>query len=131
MNRETFISSQAYFSTCPLARFGWMVRFAKSPVINCMSEVTELSRKGKMTNTKKLWPVSPYAEWILQHSHPALKERGTFMADFALERFHEHPYARESSETHAHFKPRAASVSRLRGSSSSLFMDDEADSVWK
>lgn len=36
---------------------------------------------------------------------PCVKERGTFMADFALERFHEHPYARESSETHAHFKP--------------------------
>ncbi|HVJ44295.1 MAG TPA: AAA family ATPase [Dongiaceae bacterium] len=36
---------------------------------------------------------------------PCVKERGTFMADFSIERFHEHPYARETSVTHAHFKP--------------------------
>lgn len=35
---------------------------------------------------------------------PCVKERGTFMADFAIERWHEHPYARENSETHAHFR---------------------------
>ncbi len=35
---------------------------------------------------------------------PCVKERGTFMADFAIERLHEHPYARENSETHAHFR---------------------------
>ena len=36
---------------------------------------------------------------------PCVKERGTFMAEFAIERFHQHPYARETSTTHAHFKP--------------------------
>lgn len=36
---------------------------------------------------------------------PCVKERGTFMADFSIERFHEHPYARENSKTHAHFRP--------------------------
>ena len=36
---------------------------------------------------------------------PCVKERGTFMADFPLERFHEHPYIRSSKETHAHFRP--------------------------
>ena len=36
---------------------------------------------------------------------PCVKERGTFMSDFAIERMHEHPYARENSETHAHFRP--------------------------
>lgn len=36
---------------------------------------------------------------------PCVKERGTFMADFPIERHHEHPYARETSATHAHFRP--------------------------
>lgn len=36
---------------------------------------------------------------------PCVKERATFMADFGIERLHEHPYARESSKTHAHFRP--------------------------
>ncbi len=36
---------------------------------------------------------------------PCVKERGTFMADFALDRFHEHPYAKSSPDTHAHFAP--------------------------
>ncbi len=36
---------------------------------------------------------------------PCVKERGTFMAPFALDRFHEHPYANTSPDTHAHFKP--------------------------
>jgi hypothetical protein len=35
---------------------------------------------------------------------PCVKERGTFMAPFALTRFHEHPYVKTSPETHAHFK---------------------------
>lgn len=36
---------------------------------------------------------------------PCVRERGTFMAPFPLDRFHEHPYIRTSPETHAHFKP--------------------------
>ncbi len=36
---------------------------------------------------------------------PCVKERATFMAPFALERFHEHPYVRTSPDTHAHFAP--------------------------
>jgi hypothetical protein len=36
---------------------------------------------------------------------PCVKERATFMANFALERYHEHPYVRSSPKTHAHFKP--------------------------
>jgi hypothetical protein len=36
---------------------------------------------------------------------PCVKERGTFMAPFPLDRFHEHPYIKTSPETHAHFKP--------------------------
>lgn len=36
---------------------------------------------------------------------PCVKERGTFMAPFPLDRFHEHPYARTSPDTHAHFRP--------------------------
>ena len=35
---------------------------------------------------------------------PCVKERGTFMADFAFDRLHEHPYCRSSPDTHAHFK---------------------------
>lgn len=36
---------------------------------------------------------------------PCVKERGTFMAPFPLERKHEHPYAESSPDTHQHFKP--------------------------
>lgn len=36
---------------------------------------------------------------------PCVKERATFMADFAFDRIHEHPYFKRSKETHAHFKP--------------------------
>jgi hypothetical protein len=38
---------------------------------------------------------------------PCVKERATFMADFAFTRMHEHPYSKMSKETHAHFKPTA------------------------
>ncbi len=38
--------------------------------------------------------------------YPAcVTERGTFMADFAFERLHEHPYFKTSPDTHAHFRP--------------------------
>ena len=36
---------------------------------------------------------------------PCVKERGSFMAEFDLERFHEHPYMHTSRDTHAHFRP--------------------------
>jgi hypothetical protein len=36
---------------------------------------------------------------------PCVKERGTFMAPFPLDRFHEHPYVKTSQDTHAHFEP--------------------------
>lgn len=38
---------------------------------------------------------------------PCVKERATFMADFAFTRMHEHPYGKLSKETHTHFKPTA------------------------
>lgn len=36
---------------------------------------------------------------------PCLKERGTIMASFPMERMHEHPYVRSSATTHSHFRP--------------------------
>ena len=36
---------------------------------------------------------------------PCVKERATFMADFAFDRSHEHPYVKTSPDTHSHFKP--------------------------
>lgn len=36
---------------------------------------------------------------------PCVKERGTFMSNFALTRFHNHPYAETHNETHLHFRP--------------------------
>ena len=36
---------------------------------------------------------------------PCVKERGTFMANFPFTRKHAHPYAKEWSKTHQHFKP--------------------------
>jgi hypothetical protein len=35
---------------------------------------------------------------------PCVKERGTFMADFAWDRHHEHPYHKSSPDTHSHFR---------------------------
>jgi hypothetical protein len=40
-----------------------------------------------------------------QQFPPCVKERATFMADFAFTRMHAHPYANPGKETHAHFKP--------------------------
>jgi hypothetical protein len=39
------------------------------------------------------------------HLPPCVKERGTFMSPFALDRMHEHPYVTTSQATHSHFKP--------------------------
>jgi ATP-dependent exoDNAse (exonuclease V) alpha subunit len=36
---------------------------------------------------------------------PCVKERGTFMANFGFDRYHEHPYSKTSPDTHAHFAP--------------------------
>jgi hypothetical protein len=36
---------------------------------------------------------------------PCVKERATFMAPIAWERFQEHPYGQTSPDTHAHFAP--------------------------
>jgi ATP-dependent exoDNAse (exonuclease V) alpha subunit len=36
---------------------------------------------------------------------PCVKERGTFMADFAFTRTHEHPYVKPWNRSHIHFKP--------------------------
>lgn len=36
---------------------------------------------------------------------PCVKERGTFMAPFAITREHAHPYTQYGSEAHAHFRP--------------------------
>ena len=38
---------------------------------------------------------------------PCVKERGTFMAKFSFSRMHAHPYAKEWSKTHRHFKSTA------------------------
>lgn len=40
-----------------------------------------------------------------QEFPPCVKERGTFMATFAFDRFHEHPYSKTSPNTHEHFAP--------------------------
>lgn len=36
---------------------------------------------------------------------PCVKERATFMADFEFDRVTEHPYTRNNSSTHGHFRP--------------------------
>lgn len=36
---------------------------------------------------------------------PCVKERATFMADFAFERMHAHPYTEQNKRSHAHFAP--------------------------
>ncbi|EAQ80564.1 ATP-dependent DNA helicase [Blastopirellula marina] len=38
---------------------------------------------------------------------PCVKERATFMADFEFDRVVEHPYAKNNSKTHGHFRPTA------------------------
>jgi len=43
---------------------------------------------------------------LSQSEFPAcVKERGTFMANFAFSRDHVHPYVKLGNETHAHFRP--------------------------
>lgn len=60
---------------------------------------------------------SKNTEWESEHSGkslrdlsqeqwpPCVKERGAFMADFPIEILREHPYARNNSDTHDHFRP--------------------------
>ncbi|MDB4671729.1 RNA helicase, partial [Pirellulaceae bacterium] len=38
---------------------------------------------------------------------PCVKERATFMADFEFDRIAAHPYSRNNSGTHGHFRPTA------------------------
>ncbi|HTB21369.1 MAG TPA: ATP-dependent RecD-like DNA helicase [bacterium] len=67
---------------------------------------------------------------------PCVKERGTFMCPFPLERMHAHPYAWPSSKTHSHFKPTllhypafAAAALPFRWMMNSVVFGDEKKSI--
>lgn len=63
-------------------------------IFESKDEVAELAVAGK------------FLKDIEQQQYPpCVKERGTFMANFAFTRLHAHPYSKEWNETHAHFKP--------------------------
>jgi len=61
-------SSQAYFSTCPLARFrlDWCGLQSPSHNTACLKLPNIAERKNDQY--EETVAVSPYAEWILQHS---------------------------------------------------------------
>lgn len=63
-------------------------------IFNSKDEIAEAAVAGKSIE-----------DLDTQSFPPCVKERATFMADFAFTRTHEHPYAKQSNETHAHFRP--------------------------
>ena len=86
---------------------GWNGTVCKSPRLNsaCLKLVNIANNKDETAEEsvagKSIKDVPP------DHVPPCVKERGTFMADAAFERFHEHPYSRTSPDTHSHFAPTA------------------------
>lgn len=84
---------------------GWIGSVCKSPGHNtaCLKLINIANRKNDARE-------EGVAGESLKGMDPSLfpacvTERGTFMADFAFTREHEHPYTKSSQETHAHFRP--------------------------
>jgi hypothetical protein len=84
---------------------GWIGSVCKSPSHNtsCLKLVNIADNKNDAA--EELMAGETLKGMDSSKFPPCVKERGTFMANFALERFHEHPYVKNSNESHAHFKP--------------------------
>ncbi|MCL7412853.1 MAG: AAA family ATPase [ANME-2 cluster archaeon] len=83
---------------------GWNGTVCQSPkhntaclkLRNIFEKKNEVSEEPFATSSLKDVKVDDYP--------PCVRERATFMANFALDIFPEHPYAKTSPETHSHFK---------------------------
>lgn len=84
---------------------GWNGSVCKDPTHNtaCL-KLVNIARTKNETQLEQVAGLS-LKELDPGRFPPCVKERGTFMAPFALERFHEHPYAETSPDTHSHFRP--------------------------
>ena len=84
---------------------GWNGTVCRSPAHNsaCLKLVNIADSKNEVTEEQlagqsiKALDATAYP--------PCVKERATFMADFAFKRLHQHPYSKSSPDTHSHFKP--------------------------
>lgn len=84
---------------------GWNGTVCKSPRLNsaCLKLVNIANNKDEAAEESVAG--KSIKDIPSDHVPPCVKERGTFMADAAFERFHEHPYSRTSPDTHSHFAP--------------------------
>jgi ATP-dependent exoDNAse (exonuclease V) alpha subunit len=84
---------------------GWAGSVCKSPSHNtaCLKLINIANRKN---DAHEELLAGESLKGMEQSQFPAcVTERGTFMADFAFSREHEHPYTKTSQESHAHFRP--------------------------
>ncbi len=84
---------------------GWNGTVCKSPKRNaaCLKLVNIADSKDE--EAEESVRGRPFADLEPAALPPCMKERGAFMAEFALDRYHQHPYFKTSPDTHAHFKP--------------------------
>lgn len=61
--------------------------------------------EGKDWELEESLARKPLSDLAQEQLPPCVKERGTFMAPFPFEVLREHPYARNNSVTHDHFRP--------------------------
>lgn len=84
---------------------GWNGTVCQSPKHNtaCLKLINIADSRDEAAEEKIAGKSLRDLDW--KEFPPCVKERGTFMADFPLDRYHEHPYMRTSPDSHAHFKP--------------------------
>ena len=84
---------------------GWVGSVCNSPSHNtaCLKLINIANRKN---DAHEELIAGETLKGMDQSQFPAcVTERGTFMANFAFTRSHEHPYTKSSQDTHAHFGP--------------------------
>lgn len=82
---------------------GWNGHVCRDPrrntscikLINIAEKKDDAREEGNAGKSLKTLP--------LEELPPCVMERATFMSDFAFDYYHQHPYARTSPDTHAHF----------------------------
>lgn len=84
---------------------GWNGTVCQSPKHNsaCLKLVNIAESKDEAK--EEAVAGKSFKELTPEQYPPCVKERASFMRDFALERYHEHPYHKSSPDTHAHFAP--------------------------
>ncbi len=84
---------------------GWNGFVCKSPQRNVACLKLKNISENKNESVEEAISGTSFADLRQNQLPPCMQERGTFMADFGLTRVHEHPYVKNKSSLHEHFKP--------------------------